>query len=313
MDHRLDIKSIDPTSLSEPELTLLKTLTPIENHDYLYKKNPLHIEDLNYFFLVAYKNKKPIALLIGTTTATHYIAEIHSLFVTKEERHKNIGFSLLEKFEETVKELGSILILMHFSSEIEGKEDLEHLISLRNWKKPLPEIQRYFFDGKTFNPNWILPDYSYGDQIHRSMFHEITENEKAMIKRWEEEGRFPSEVSPFINEENIEPINSFLLKKENNIIGWIITHRLNESTIRYSALYVETEYRFTGIAIKLLIDAMKTQKQAIENHHLALIAVFDLNTHQTSSIWQQFVNKRLKPYAIKTLTIYQTWKDLKKE
>ncbi len=306
----MEIKSLDVSDLKPDEIKQYALLTTEEFLPLLHSKHPRNIKDLKIMAYVAIQDNKPVGLLLSTSTENFYISEIHSLFVDEKYRNQKIATTLINTFEKTLRDLKCFMITMFYSNAIESKLQFEHLIKKCEFTPPFPLIYRYFYKGAHFNPDWIGKKYRYPAHFSTIYFKELQEEERKSLLTREDQGAIPCEVSPFLNEEAIEPSNSFFLKDKDRIIGWIITHRVNETLIRYSSLYIEPEYQHLGYSIKLLIDSMQIQKQNISKNHPAIFAVFDLNTNQTDKNWQHFIEKRLSPHADKVEILYLTWKQL---
>lgn len=311
----MEIKRLDLANLSKEQLELYEKLTTEENICYLHSKNPYNIEGLTYIALAAINDDKPVGLLLATGEGGDSgvrLASLKSLFVEVEYRHKQIGTNLMIALENELRDSQCILASMIYQTDISNLREFEHILDKCMWSAPFPLIYRYYFKGANFNPPWLSKNYHFPENFTLFFWSELTEKEKNELRRRENQWNFPSEISPFINEENIEYANSLGLRVGDRIIGWAITHRLDESTIRYSSLYIQPEYKFRGFSIQLLIHSMKMQKDLIAKGHPAIWAVFDLNLRQTDQIWQHFIERRLAPYADKKLVFNQTWKDLSK-
>jgi GNAT superfamily N-acetyltransferase len=255
--------------------------------------------------LGAFQDEKPVGLLVATG---EYTPILKSIYVVKEMRHLGIGMKLMSAFEDELKKLKSIVVTTIYSNDLPEAAYFEKLLFKCDWKTPVPLIYRYYFKGADFNPSWIFKSYELPQNISIIPWKSLKSEEINELKIREDHLSFPPEVSPFLNEKNIELGNSLCLKMNEKIIGWIITHRFNETTIRYSALYIEPEYKFSGFSIILLIKSMIIQKDLIKKNHPAIWAIFDLNLVQTDLNWQHFIKRRLAPHAQKLVIMNQSWK-----
>ncbi|HRD55382.1 MAG TPA: GNAT family N-acetyltransferase [Parachlamydiaceae bacterium] len=266
-------------------------------------------QDLHLILLAAFEKEKLIGLLVASATKTYYIAELHSLFIDEKWRRKSVGTALLTAFESLLTEKKCKSATLLYEENLPAKEALKGLLEKKGWAIPVPIIYRYVFDGASFKPDWIFKPYALPPSFKLFFWKDLKNQEKELLLKREEEGNILGEISPFLNEESIEPLNSLGLKTQTGeIIGWMITHRINPSTIKYSGLYLERDFRHRLNPVQLLIESIKIQKDFIKNNHPAKIAVFDLNLNQTSSNWHHFIEKRLKPYAQEVIPICMSWK-----
>jgi hypothetical protein len=93
----------------------------------------------------------------------------------------------------------------------------------------------------------------------------------------------------------IEHLNSLGLRYHDELAGWMITHREEAQVIRYSGLYVHPEIRGLGPALYLL-------KEAIHRHverEPETLGLMEINQRFAPRNWLHFVEKRLKPFAVK--------------
>lgn len=306
----MQIKRLDLNNLSSKELEAYEKLTLAEASCYLHLQNPQQINDLHYIAIAAIENDEPVGLLLATATKTFYVAEIHSLYIDEKFRHQQIATNLMIYLEQELIKSSCIMITLLYPSDLPNTSIFKSLLKKLQWNDPIPHIDRYLFEGKIFQPSWLFKNYRYPEDITIFPWKDLNATERKELLRQETQSRFPQEVSPFLDEARIEPLNSLGMKRNGEIIGWMITHRHDPLTICYSSLYIESEYLFTSLSTRLLIEAIKIQKAAIDKGHPALLALFNLNRNQTNSSWQRFIQKRIAPYAQKTITLYQTWKNL---
>jgi|GEM_PF-2988271 len=307
----MEIKRLELPLQNKKTIKLYEKLTTEENHCYLHSCNPYKIPDLTYIALSAIVDAKPVGLLLATGVAGVHLAEVRSLYVTEKMRHKGIGTKLMIALEKELRAGNCIVVTMLYQADIANLKEFEQLLEKCKWIASSALIYRYYFKAAEFNPPWFLKCYQFPEGFTLFPFVNLTIQEKNELKRRQEQWNFPAIISPFLDEEHIEYSNSFGLKKNEEIIGWMIIHRLNESTIRYSSLYIEPKYQFQGFSIMLLIHSIKINQELIKRGHPAIWSVFDLNVDQTESSWQQFITRRLAPYAEKKIVINSTWKDLR--
>ena len=62
----------------------------------------------------------------------------------------------------------------------------------------------------------------------------------------DEDADYPEELAPLEEPALIEPLTSLVLRHRDRIIGWIMTHRLDATTLQYTRLHVEPPYQRLG-------------------------------------------------------------------
>jgi hypothetical protein len=57
---------------------------------------------------------------------------------------------------------------------------------------------------------------------------------------------YPETLSPFPEEERIEPVSSLGLRFHGQVVGWCITHRMKPDTIRFFRLFIRRDLQPMG-------------------------------------------------------------------
>lgn len=259
--------------------------------------------DNDSFFIIAFSGEKPVGLAFISWKKIMKTGELYSLFVLPDFRRQGIGSQLFGKFQEEIKAQSKTgLITTIYPQDEETAPAWEKILKNHGWTGNRPFMIRCLFDGPAFNPPWINLPLNFPDSFQEFPWGELTENEKKRLYERYVEGHFSQVISPFNEEDRIELINSLGLRHEDEVVGWMITHRVAPDTIRYTALFINREYHFHTFSIKLLVDAIHLQKKSNVKW-----AMFELPLIQVASSWVHFVKKRLVPYADKITHFRQAW------
>lgn len=170
-----------------------------------------------------------------------------------------------------------------------------------DWKGPILYFTLYHFQVQEFHPPWFERDHPFSKEYSLFPWDELTPHEKETIEHHLSQGRFLRTMDPF--EHEAEPLNSFGLRYRGEVVGWIITHRVNAETIAYSKLFVDLEHRHKGEVIKLLIKSIKAQQNSPVPY-----ALFKVNHLKTGKRWREFIEKRLTPFARSIRHEFILWK-----
>lgn len=283
------------------KIKLYEQLTPQNLHYLLHDKLSDRI-----IVIEASDEGTPVGLALGTYKKSYHYAEINSLFVKPEYRQKKIGTTLLKQLQNEVKKEKGILITSIFPLEDETSTIWQKILTNNKWDEHIPFMTRCTFYREYFNPPWLHTPIKFPPDYQEFLWSEITNDEKDQIKRMEKQGIVPDILSPFFEESRIEPLNSLGLRYKGEIVGWMITHRIDQNTIRYTSLFLIKDFRNQSYSTKLLLDAILLQKKSDVN-----IGVFELPLIQVSSSWKSFIKKRLIPYANEITHFVQSWLPLK--
>lgn len=310
-----EVRRLSTTDLTSDLIDQLAPLTSPENRTYLHGIDPSDVENLIFIIIVAFegtfypncpKNRNfgiPLGLALATVLPSAKIGTVHSLYVEKAFRKKGVGRDLLKAVESSFIEEACYLATFLYPSKTPTEHAFENLLLETQWHAPTVYMRRYFFNCQLFNAPWFNRHYPRFKDLKLFPWKELTQEERALLKRREEQLAFPKFVSPFLHEEKIEPLNSLGLRYGGEVIGWMINHRISQDTICYASLYSDPEFQHRGFVIHLLAEAIRLQKQS-----QIPWSIFDLNLEQTDQNWQRFIEKRLKPWA-QISEIKRTWKE----
>lgn len=237
--------------------------------------------------------QQPIGLAVATTQLEPdgtSSAKVLSLFVKERYRNLGIGTALLADLETKLLAKGCNEVELVYMSGKPLTVALEKLLAKSGWEQPksrmlvckstttkiatAPWIRQY----KLASSYRILRWVDLAPECRRKVFQQQQQQE------W-----YPEALNPFNNSSQLESLNSLCLLYHGDVVGWMITHRINPNTIRYTSLFVRKDLQRIGRAIPILAEAIRCQidseivngiwSVAVENEQMA-----------------QFVKRRLSPY-----------------
>ncbi|MES9939416.1 MAG: hypothetical protein ABW104_12900 [Candidatus Thiodiazotropha sp. 6PLUC2] len=86
-------------------------------------------------------------------------------------------------------------------------------------------------------------------------------DKEQILKRQNSKEWFPKELTPFQQESSIEWSNSLGLRFYDEVVGWLITHRVAEDVIQYTSLFVAQEHRTLATGILLIIESVRRHQE----------------------------------------------------
>lgn len=278
-------------------------LLPAEAHQKIMQSLTSSVTRLIAF--AAVDEQKVVGLAAALFTPFLQQTDILHIEVAPDYRNKHIGTTLLAKIqEETVLQGGNILTLVYPQDAPEALA-VEKMLAANQWKGIRPFMVICEFDPASFDAPWLHLSYDYPRDYHEFDWKHLTPEEHEALKIRESHEEFSSAFSPCREEETIEFLNSLGVRHKGRVVGWMITHRIDADTIRYSSLYVEPTLHFRGIATKLLAHAILLHVQSPTKK--ARMEIPFLQVHPS---WIKFIKKRLLPYANKVAFLKQGWNTL---
>jgi N-acetylglutamate synthase-like GNAT family acetyltransferase len=234
---------------------------------------------------------QPIGLILAKYSQVRKTAEILSLFVIPEYRQTGIATQLLLLIEqELVKRKCQQMNLIYIANETTPA--LEKILTKYNWSSPIPRM--LICSGMVENIKdapWLNCGTKLASDYEIFPWRELSENEKEMIQKSQQSNPwYPDILSPFKEEKILEKSNSLGLRYKKQIVGWMITHRIAEDTIRYTSLFVRKELQSIGRSIPLLTRAIKLQIEMSEAPQASFTVILD------NEQMIKFVERRIKPY-----------------
>lgn len=249
---------------------------------------------------IAYTDDTPVGILQADLIPSPNSANLHSLYVAPEYRRHHIAFNLLTMGVEEMRRIGAPICTLAYTREDPDTPILEDLLKRGNWQGPRPFMKRCYFD-PTFDAPWMHLRYRLPAGFEIFYWRDLTENDRASLQKKLRQNRIPEAVSPFQDEANIEYLNSLGLRREGEVVGWMISHRLDANTVRYSSIFVEHDLQQRGIILKLVVDCINLHRTAPTNVFLEVPYLL------VSAPWIHFINKHVVPYAYKVRHVLQQW------
>jgi GNAT superfamily N-acetyltransferase len=244
-------------------------------------------------------DSQSIGLVLAETSTDRKSAEILSLFVVPEHRGHGLGKTLLAYMEEELYQRGCSQVNLVYVSNA-ATPALEIILKQRNWSTP--QIRMLVCSGPIINikdASWLKLHNLLPSGYTIFPWVELTLQERELIQKQQAISPwYPEILSPFKEEEAIEPLNSLGLRYQNQVVGWMITHRVAADTVRYTKLFVREDLQPLGRAISLLSAAIKLQLESRETTK----AVFTVVANNTPMV--RFVYRRLAPYLT---SVRQSW------
>lgn len=268
----------------------------------LHGKDPGGLSDTTVFAIGATQKQNPVGIVLASYHHILHHVYIHHLFVDPSHRNRHIGRRLLERMKEKTYHAGGRFFFLNYELEDPTTPALEKVLQATEWKGTRPYLIRCLYDMYHFDMPWLHRNYPMPEEFQEFSWTTLTDQDRNQLQQELHHQMIPLAVSPFFDEERLEPINSLGLRYKGRVVGWMLTHRIAPDTICYTALYVDRSFHFSGIPMKLLSDSIH-----IHLKNLTPWGVLEIPLLQVHSSWIRFAKRRLIPYATKVTHIQQAW------
>ncbi|BAZ31623.1 GCN5-related N-acetyltransferase [Cylindrospermum sp. NIES-4074] len=244
-------------------------------------------------------DSQPVGLALAQISQDKKSAEILSLFIVPEHRQRGLGKALLTSVEKELRLHGCSHANLVYVSNATAPF-FERILKQCNWSTP--RLRMLVCSGSITN----IRD-AYWLKLHNAIpsgytifpWIKLTEQERYFIQGLQAISPwYPKILCPFQEEEIIEQSNSLGLRYKNQVVGWMIAHRVALNAVRYTKLFVKQDLQGIGRAIPLLATAINLHLE----HNPNTKAVFTVEADNTLMV--KFLYKRLAPYLE---SIRQSW------
>lgn len=263
---------------------------------YRYLLDPEKVDDrliaLGYSFLM-----NPGGLALAYVSPEHKSVSLLSLFVKKSFRNQGIGTALLEQVEQEARQRECDKIYGEFVVGKPSTPVVERMLESHDWQPPKPGSIYCRLVGKDVENLMKAPwmnQLKVPEPFSIFPWKDVTEQEKQKLKdQHAEKQLWEPGLDPFIIEKTTEPMNSLGLRYRDEIVGWMITRRVEPAILCYDCLFVKKEFRKTARGIAMLAESIRRQWNH-EGHLPYRGGVWRSNLDNPSMI--RFVKRRLGPY-----------------
>ncbi|KYC37616.1 acetyltransferase [Scytonema hofmannii PCC 7110] len=203
---------------------------------------------------------QPIGLALAEIQSDNTSAKVLSLYVGSEHRNAGIGTALLTRLEQVLRQRGCTNATLVYITSKPTTPALEHLLEKCHWSPPMPRMLICKSDRRVLNAPWLKMYENLPPSFTIFPWCELTHEERIAIQQQQEKDPWiPEELVPFLHEEGMEPLTSFGLRYQEQVVGWLITHRIYPDTIRYTCDWVREDLQKTGCLLALHAKAHKRQ------------------------------------------------------
>jgi hypothetical protein len=292
---------MEKSDMNMYNFTQIKDLSPFQA--YIPKEIHEKIASLKWIAFGAFQQSSPVGICIASLDLNTALLEILHLEVDIAHRDQEIGTTLLSKTQEEASKQGARIFSFIYPIETPETPMIEKILKANQWKGSRPFLIKAWFNPETFDTPLIHLPYQYPPGYKEFLWKNLSPDQRKDLLRREQQRHFSRILSPFNDEKILEPSNSLGIEYNGRVVGWLITHRIDQEMVRYSIIYIEPSLKFQGsLAVKLMIDAM-----LLHLEKLTTWGLFEIPYLQVSSSWIHFVEKRLLPSAVKITRYRQGW------
>ena len=202
--------------------------------------------------VLAIQNKQPIGLVLASSESTKTSYRIHSFLVHPSFRQQKIGSHLVQQLTQHIQQRDGKRVEGLFRSHWKSVPFIQRILQQQGWTKP--KAQLIFANGKVTDA--LAYFGKSGELVNTFSFLSFTQLKKSDLEFIQQKQTstqwFAPELHPLIAESTIHPTCSFLVKKEKEIIGWIVSHRLQADLNEITAFFIDKKYSSYKLAYQMI-------------------------------------------------------------
>ena len=239
------------------------------------------------------QSNQPAGLILAQIEPHKHSTELLSIYVKPHLRSQGMANAMLNRLEEESLRRGIKSVHCSYTTGQPTTIALEKLFQKRNWTSPQTRQFIYKCDRRILQASWLHQKYNLPSGFSLFLWRSITiEEKRQIVERQKAERWIPQDLTPFQYEKSFEPANSLGLRYQDKVVGWLITHRVTNNTIRYTCGFVQKELQAFGLIFPLYIEAAKRQASFFPNYK----ASWAVPIAHKSMI--SFAQRNLAPFAL---------------
>lgn len=262
--------------------------------------------------LVARDGDIPVGLVLAQTplaaaadggdAAQPKTARLLSVSVVPAWRRRGVATRLMRSLEEELIQRGCTKLTTGYTTRMPAWQPLERLLAACRWPEPETSLlmtMGYFHE--VAKAPWLAVSYEAPPGFELFEWSQLGTEERAQLQREVDGGKIPSGLSPFGDDEYIEPAISVGVRHKGEVVAWMIVIRSPwmSNVMCYRSQFVRTHLR-TAQALGPLMMA-----SAFHRHAANLICeerpvlVFGMPFNSATKMIN-FFRKRLAPFCFST-------------
>lgn len=229
----------------------------------------------DYLMIGAYSEFDISALLVCKKKEAEL--KIESIYVKTSYREKGIAKELVAFLEDEAKILGIKRISFEFFESVKSIEYMKKILIARGYKFNQQNIHLTFFKSEDVQRSRfakkVFKNFNGYELFNLS---EFKDEDKIAYQEIVSKKSFPIPLAIDNHDFPIETACSYGIRKNNRVCGWCLCHRIDPTSVRLSALYIDQGHH-SLIAFTLLNASLRSFAKIEEKPELIVCtcAVFD--------------------------------------
>lgn len=182
-------------------------------------------------------------------------ATLLSVFVVPDRRNRGLATALLVRLDDSLAGRDVVRLECSYVADTPATPALERVLAKAGWTPPLPRMHVFQAELAAMQQaRWTGTDL--GPEFEVVPWPEVAPHEREALTAWDTaDGWIPEDLRPERHEADCEPTTSLGLRRNGRLVGWVIAHRLDAETLRFSAGWVHPDLQLRGRLLALYAEA----------------------------------------------------------
>jgi len=218
--------------------------------------------------------------------------ELLSLFVQTSHRRRGLAAALVAAIEDDLRARGYESLEATYTRGKPGIQAVERIFESRGWSAP--ELRtltvRFTMEEALSTPWYGRVEVPEGARIFP--WTELTPAERRHIEESNARaGWIPNGLRPWRHDcIGFEPVSSLGLRYRGEVVGWVINHRMDEGTVRFTCSFMRRDLSRRGVILALYTESIRRLSEAGCQY-----CTFVTPTVYPGMV--QFITRHIAPYA----------------
>jgi hypothetical protein len=231
----------------------------------------------------------PLGLAVAASDKTPE-GEVLSIFVKPERCRQGIGGRLLARAEGELKARGCTAAVIRYHTHAPSCAALERMLAKGGWSAPQPVLTLAKIDliiteqAKWLQHRGVAAPYALVPWL------ELKPEQLAQLPGFR--GEVPDDFWP-LNEKLPADPSSLALLRGDELAGWLVAHRLEADSVRFTILFVRPKWRTSINSFALCAEVARRVRRMYGTGVHCALAVRTDNEEMT-----QVIARKFKPWAV---------------
>ncbi len=245
-------------SLTSPsDALVVRPLTPMESPSFRgmtfprYRAHLAHNASGNVIRLGAFSAGEPVGLALVEVSKSTDRAQLLSVFVSAKWRRQGVGTKLLKELDGVLSATNVNRLQAVFMDRADELHPIRPLLQTCDWSEPTIRMITCFSSKESLGKApWLKqPPTRLPDTGRLISWAEMSVSDRRKLQ----ESEAPAELTPAESDPDIEPYSSLIYFDQEQPAGWMINHKIDADTLRFSHLWFRSKNPPRGMSGLLLV------------------------------------------------------------